>query len=51
MPILDLQIWQMSFVHEICAKKWVLLGEYLEYYPTIYFRLMDKFTHHDFACF
>lgn len=47
--VLQTQMQQMSFVHQICSKKWVMSGEYLEYYPTIYFKLIDRLTFPDVA--
>ena len=41
----------MSFVHQICAKKWYLYGEYLEFYPRIYFRICDRLTLQDISNF
>lgn len=40
--VLKTQIQQLSFIHEIGAKKWVLSGEYLEHYPVIYYKIPDK---------
>lgn len=34
----------MSFIHEINAKKWVLYGDYLQHYPSIYFRVNDRLS-------
>lgn len=47
--LLSTQMQQMSFIHQIASKKWVYLGEYLEYFTTIYFRMIEKFTFADIS--
>ena len=42
---------QMSFVQQICAKKWVFLGYYLEQYPRIYFSLIERLGFSDISNF
>ena len=48
--ILQIQIQQISFIHEIGAGKWVYYGQYLEHYPQIYFNVCDRLSFQDLAC-
>jgi hypothetical protein len=32
----------MSFIHEIVARKWIYLGEYLGFYPRIYYKMTEE---------
>lgn len=45
-----LTLKHQSFVHEIMARKWVYLGEYLGQYPRIYFSAMDELLNQDYCC-
>lgn len=47
--ILLTQIKQISFIHEVSARRWIYNGQYLEIYPQVYFNLCDKLSYQDFG--
>lgn len=42
--VLKTQIMQMSFLHEVSARKWIYHGQYLEMYPRLYFNVCDRLS-------
>ena len=43
--ILLTQVKQISFIHEISARRWIYNGNFLEVYPQVYFNLCDKLSY------
>jgi len=41
------QVKQISFVHEVTARKWIYHGEFMQYYPQIYYKLCDRLSLQD----
>lgn len=37
-------IKQISFLNEVTSRKWIYLGQALEMYPNLYFKLSDRFA-------